>query len=58
MSALARGKNATRDLRGVAMQALCIVRPGRRHWYEFSHPSVDRRIARLDVLGRQLARPR
>jgi predicted Zn-dependent protease len=29
-----------------------------RHWYEFSHPSVDRRIARLEVLARQLARPR
>jgi heat shock protein HtpX len=51
------GKNATRDLRGVAMQALCIVRPGRRRWYELSHPSIERRIARLEALGRQLARP-
>ena len=60
MSALAllSGKSATRDLRGVAMQALCIVRPGRRRWYELSHPSIDRRIARLEALARQLARPR
>ena len=52
------GKNATRDLRGMAMQALCIVRPGHRRWYELSHPSIDRRIARLEALTRQLAHPR
>ena len=52
------GKVATRDLRGVAMHALCIVRPGRHRWYELSHPSIERRIARLEALARQLARPR
>ena len=36
MSALATlgGKTATRDLRSVAVRALCIVRPGRRRSYD------------------------
>jgi heat shock protein HtpX len=62
MSALAElgGKTATRDLRGVAIGALCIVRPGRRRWYDpdFSHPAIEKRIAHLETLARQLARPR
>jgi heat shock protein HtpX len=60
MSALQElgGRTATSDLRGVAMRALCIVRPGRRKWYEpdFSHPAIDKRIDRLAELARQLAR--
>src|SRR4051812_1141180 len=61
MSALAElgGKTATRDLRGVAVRALCIVRPGRRRWYDpgFSQPPVEKRIARLEQLSRRLAQP-